>query len=534
MKNNSLSLKKSVIPGLIPVFLILLFVSACKTGEKEKTQLRRPNIVYIMSDDHGYQAMSCYNGKLNKTPNLDRIADGGVIFTRAFVTNSLCSPSRATLLTGKFSNKNGLYINRGGHNDFDTAQMTFPKLLHRAGYQTAMIGKWHIKSMPVGFDYWNILPGQGQYYNPDFIEMGERKRHEGYVTNLITDFALQWLQQRDTTRPFLLMMHEKAPHRPWMPDTATFGLYEDEQFPVPGNYFDDYAGRRAAREQKMSVIKDMDLAYDLKMVDKEGEIKTRYRPYIEGMLKRLTPQQRAAWDREYDPKIKAFKEAHLRGKELAVWKLRRYLSDYLRCVASVDMNVGRLLDYLEKEGLMKNTIVVYSSDQGFYLGEHGYFDKRFMYEESFRTPLIMHYPGFAKKGKINALVQNIDYAPTFLDYAGVSVPQEIQGVSLKPLLQHNTPPAGWRKALYYHYYEFPCEHFTRRHYGIRTGRYKLIHFYYDFDEWEFFDLQSDPHEMHNLYHDAAYAGVIDSLKAGLDSLRKMYGDTLPDPAYISK
>ena len=528
-------MKKSFLFLVFVLGIVLFTTNACRNRtSKEVGRPAKPNIVYIMSDDHGYQALSCYNGKLNKTPNLDRIANEGVIFTRAFVTNSLCAPSRATLLTGKFSNKNGLYINRAGHNNFDGSQETFPKLLQKAGYQTAIVGKWHLRSDPTGFDYWDILPGQGQYYNPDFIEMGKKKRIEGYVTNLITDYAIGWLKGRDKNKPFLLMVHEKAPHRPWMPDSTTFSLYEDEDFPVPDNYFDNYAGRRGAKEQKMSVIKDMDIAYDLKMVDKEGEIKTRYRKIMENMLKRMTPAQRAAWDREYDPKIKALKEAHLSGEMLAVWKLRRYLTDYLRCVASVDRNIGRLLDYLDSTGLSKNTIVVYSSDQGFYLGEHGWFDKRFMYEESFRTPLIMRYSGFKHKGEIKALVQNIDFAPTFLDYAGVKEPDDMQGVSLKPLLENSASPANWRKSLYYHYYEFPCEHFTRRHYGIRTERYKLIHFYYDFDEWELFDLNNDPYEMHNIYHDPQYAGVIDTLKIQLDSLRTMYGDTLPDPYYISK
>jgi len=487
-----------------------------------------------MSDDHGYQAISSYNGTLNHTPNLDRIANEGVKFTQAFVTNSLCAPSRAALLTGKFSNLNRLYINRAGQNNFDGTQETFPKLLQKAGYETAIIGKWHLKSDPTGFDYWNILPGQGQYYNPDFIEMGKKTRKEGYVTNLISDFALQWLKSRDENKPFCLMVHEKAPHRPWMPDTTMFNLYEDENFPIPDNFFDDYSGRRGAKEQKMSVIKDMDLAYDLKMADKEGEIKTRYRGAIEGRLNRMNPAQRAAWDKEYDPKIKAFKKADPNGDELAKWKLRRYLTDYLRCIASVDVNVGRILDYLDQTGLAKNTIVVYSSDQGFYLGEHGWFDKRFMYEESFRTPLLMRFPeGFKRKGDIPELVQNIDFAPTFLDYAGVSVPETIQGRSLKPLLENKNSSTNWRKSLYYHYYEFPSEHFTRRHYGIRTERYSLIHFYYDFDEWELFDLDKDSHEMNNVYDDPGYSHVVDSLKIQLDSLRVMYADTLPDPEFIN-
>ena len=363
----------------------------------------------------------------------------------------------------------------------------------------------------------------------------KKTRKEGYVTNLISDFAIKWLKGRDHTKPFCLMVHEKAPHRPWMPDTAMLKMYEDENFPVPGNFFDDYTGRRGAEEQKMSVIKDMYLDYDLKMVDKEGEIKTPLKRAIEGRLDRMNNEQRAAWNKEYDPKTEAFKKANLKGRELAKWKLRRYLTDYLRCIASVDLNVGRILDYLDQTGLDKNTLIVYSSDQGFYLGEHGWFDKRFMYEESFRTPLLMRYPdGFKRKGEISELVQNIDFAPTFLDYAGVTIPKEIQGQSLKPLLENENSPSDWRKSLYYHYYEFPSEHFTRRHYGIRTDRYKLIHFYYDFDEWELFDLNKDPHEMNNVYKDPAYNQVVDSLKIQLNNLRIMYADTLPDPEYISK
>lgn len=514
--------------------LALIFLGQACKDDHTKDLPSRPNIIWIMSDDHGYQALSCYDTTLIKTPNLDRIANEGVIFTRAFVTNSLCAPSRAALLTGKFSNKNGLYINRGGYNLFDSSQVTFPKMLQQAGYETAIVGKWHLRSTPTGYDYWNVLPGQGQYYNPDFIEMGKRLRVEGYVTNLITDIALRWLRQRNTAKPFCLMIHEKAPHRPWMPDTTDLHLFEDENFPVPENYFDDYAGRRGAREQKMSVIKDMDIPYDLKMVDRKGEIPGRYRKAMENMLARMTPEQRSAWDREYAPKTESFKNANLSGKALAEWKLKRYLTDYLRCVAGIDRNIGRLLAYLDSAGMAGNTVVVYSSDQGFYLGEHGWFDKRFMYEESFRTPLIMRYPGMKRKGEIRALVQNIDLAPTFLDLAEASVPEAMQGRSLLPLLEDETTPPTWRNALYYHYYEFPSEHFTRRHYGIRTDRYKLIRFYYDFDEWELFDLQNDPHEMHNLYPDPAFRPVADSLKRMLDSLRRFYGDTLPDPEYISR
>lgn len=506
--------------------LLVVFSQSCKPGKNKSKEAARPNIVYIMSDDHGYQAISCYNDQLIKTPNIDRIANEGVKFNRAFVTNSICAPSRATLLTGKFSNLNGLYDNR---NKFDGSQVTFPKLLQRAGYQTALIGKWHLKSDPTGFDYWNILPGQGQYYNPDFIEMGNKKRVPGYATNLITDFSIDWLEKREPDKPFCLLMHEKAPHRTWMPDTSYLSMFEDENFAIPDNYFDDYEGRMAAKEQKMSVIKDMDIAYDLKMIDKEGEIQTHYRKWAEGFLTRMDPKQRAAWDKEYNPKIEAFKKANLKGKELAKWKLRRYLTDYLRVIASVDDNIGRLLDYLDKAGLSDNTIVVYTSDQGFYLGEHGWFDKRFMYEESFRTPLLIRYPnGMKRKGEINELVQNIDFAPTFLDYAGADIPKEIQGVSLRPLLENEKAPDNWRKSLYYHYYEFPNEHGVKQHYGVRTDRYKLIHFYNDIDEWEMFDLEKDPHEMNNIADDPAYKTIRKKLEGEILKLQKQYGDTEPE------
>ena len=515
--------KKNVFMGL-SLLVFVVFSQFCKTGGDKTNEASRPNIIFIMSDDHGYQAISCYDDKLIETPNIDRIANEGVMFSRAFVTNSICAPSRATLLTGKFSNLNGQYDNR---DKFDGSQLTFPKLLQQSGYQTALIGKWHLKSDPTGFDYWNILPGQGQYYNPDFIEMGKKYRVPGYATSLITDFSIDWLNNRDKDKPFCLLVHEKAPHRTWMPDTSYFSMFEKEDFDIPANYFDDYEGRLAAKEQKLSVIKDMDLAYDLKMIDKEGEIQTPYRKWADGFLTRMDPKQRAAWDNEYIPKIEAFKKAKLKGKALAEWKLRRYLTDYLRVIASVDDNVGRLLDYLDESGLADNTIVIYTSDQGFYLGEHGWFDKRFMYEESFRTPLVIRYPdGMKRKGVVDELVQNIDFAPTFLDYAGAPVPEEIQGVSLRPLLE-KTADANWRKSVYYHYYEFPNEHGVKQHYGVRTDRYKLIHFYNDIDEWEMFDLENDPQEMNNIADDPEFKDVRKDLELELKKLQVLYSDTIP-------
>jgi arylsulfatase A-like enzyme len=418
---------------------------------------------------------------------------------------------------------------RDNSNIFDGSQQTFPKLLQQTGYQTALIGKWHLKSDPTGFDFWNILPDQGSYYNPDFIDKVGKKRYPGYVTNLITDFSIDWIKKRDQSKPFCLLVHHKAVHRVWMPDIPNLRLFKDRTFTLPSNFQDDYSGRFAAAHQKMSIEKDMDLVYDLKMLDKENEIKTPYRnAYKNGEYARMTDQQRKAWDEVYDPIILQFKKEKPEGKALAQWKYNRYMQDYLSCVKSLDDNVARLLKYLDDNGLADNTIVVYTSDQGFYMGEHGWFDKRFMYEESFRTPLLMRLPKACHAhGKIDQLVQNIDYAPTFLELAGVAVPSDIQGESLIPLLNGKSS-AGWRKAIYYHYYEFPGEHAVRRHYGIRTERYKLIHFYNDYDRWELFDLKKDPSEMKNLYGETRYKPLIESLKSELYELQVKYEDPIKD------
>ena len=509
--------KKRIVSAMSDLAICLVLISC---GSKKEQAVRQPNILFIMSDDHAYQAISCYNDKLNRTPNIDRIANEGVLFKNSFVTNSICAPSRAVMLTGKFSHVNG---HRDNSQVFDGSQVTFPKLLQKAGYQTAMIGKWHLESDPTGFDYWNILPGQGDYYNPDFIEMGVKKRVEGYVTNLITDAGLKWLQNRDSEKPFCLLLHHKAPHRCWMPDTAYLNMYNEVKFPLPVNFYDSYEGREAAAAQEMH-MKNFCPVNDMKMLDREGEIKGTLRKFFESQINRMNQDQRAAWDRAYDKEIKYFKGANLKGNDLLEWSYQRYLEDYLRCIASVDDNIGRVLDYLDKSGLAENTLVVYTSDQGFYLGEHGWFDKRFMYEESFRTPLVMRLPSKIKKGKIEELVQNIDYAPTFLELAGVEIPSEIQGKSLLPLLKGENP-ADWRKSIYYHYYEYPGPHSVKRHYGIRTDRYKLIHFYYDVDQWELYDLQKDPNEMHNLYNEPAFSAVRDSLHKNLENLRKLYGDS---------
>ncbi|MBP7053078.1 MAG: sulfatase [Phycisphaerae bacterium] len=470
----------------------------------------RPNILFIMTDDHASHAMSCYGSKINKTPNLDRIANEGMRFTNSFCTNSICAPCRAVILTGKYSHLNGLIDNSV---TFDGSQQTFPKLLQEAGYETAIIGKWHLKSDPTGFDYWNILPGQGVYYNPVTIEMGRQKKHEGYVTDILTDYAIDWMKGRKEGKPFCLMFHHKAPHREWEPGPKYLTLYDDVEIPEPATLFDDNAGRgRAAKEQDMTIEKTL-TKRDVKLVTPG----------------RLTPEQQAKWDAAYGPKIKAFEEANLQGKDLVRWKYQRYIKDYLRCIASVDESVGKVLDYLDQSGLARNTVVIYTSDQGFYLGDHGWFDKRFMYEISLRMPLLVRYPKEIRAGSVNSdIVLNLDFAETFLDWAGVPVPADMQGRSLRLLLQGRTPP-DWRTSMYYHYYEYPAVHSVKRHYGVRTERYKLIHFYNDIDEWELYDLKTDPDERQNVYNDPQYAEIVQELKAKLKQLRAQYNDTTGAP-----
>ncbi|MDL2281992.1 sulfatase [Parabacteroides sp. OttesenSCG-928-G06] len=502
---------------LLPILPAIAF-SGC---QQEKAVQKKMNILYIMADDHAYQTISAYDQRYIQTPNIDRIGQEGVRFTNSFVANSISGPSRACMLTGKHSHKNGFIDNM---HKFDGSQQTYPKLLQQAGYQTAIVGKWHLTSDPTGFDYWNILIGQGDYYNPTFIDNGERKQIEGYATNITTDLALDWLDTgRDPEKPFCLLLHHKAPHRTWMPDTCDLGIFDHLTYPLPPNFYDNYENRQAAAAQEMSIIEDMDLIYDLKMADKENEIHTASAGLERAgrnMYNRMSPEQKAAWDAYYDPIIKDFKERGLTGKELAEWKYQRYMHDYLSVIHSVDRNIGRVLDYLEENGLLENTIVVYTSDQGFYMGEHGWFDKRFMYEESFRTPLLARLPG-GMKGDIPQLVQNIDYAPTFLELAGVEIPEDIQGESFLPLLK-GKQPKDWRKSLYYHFYEYPAEHAVKRHYGVRTDRYKLIHFYNDIDVWELYDLEKDPMEMNNIYGDAAYKETQEKLHKELDRLREYY------------
>ncbi len=496
-------------------------------GSSQKAEPTKPlNIVYIMTDDHTRQMMSSYDDRHIQTPNLDRIAEGGVLFNNAFVCNSISGPSRACLLTGKHSHKNGKLDN---HTTFDGDQQTVQQLLKGAGYQTAMIGKWHLDSEPTNFDFWEILPGQGDYYNPVFITPQGRTQYDGYVTNIITDMSLDWLEnKRKKEDPFCLFIHHKAIHRNWMGDTLDLALFEDKTFELPHNFYDNYEGRIAAAEQEMSIASnhDMDLVNDLKMM-REG-VETRLSGgYVNNTYGRMNEAQKAAWDKHYQPIIDEFYAANLQGKEWAEWKYQRYMRDYAKTVKSMDDNVGRVLDYLEANDMMENTIIIYTSDQGFYMGEHGWFDKRFMYEESMSTPLVMHLPSHIKKrGDIPQLVQNIDFAPTMLDIAGVEIPADIQGVSLLPLLTDKVDKDNWRKSLYYHYYEFPAEHMVKRHYGVRTERYKLIHFYNDIDVWELYDLKNDISEMHNLYGQTEYEEVTQELKRELKRLQEQYDDPI--------
>ncbi len=495
-------------------FAILIF--GCNQ-QKEETQ--KPNILFIMSDDHAYQAISAYGFDLNETPNIDRLANEGAIFTRACVTNSICAPSRAVLLTGKHSFINGKVDNV---QPFDWSQDNFPKLLQANGYQTAMIGKIHLDGLPTGFDFSMVLPGQGFYYNPDFLVNGKKERFEGYCTEIITETMLDWLKnKRDPNKPFCALYHQKAPHRNWKPAPKYLTLYDDKTFDPPANYFDDYEGRgTAAHTQEMQVDGHAMWGHDFKMITDPDGNPTGF----ENELKRFNEKQKEDWLAAYTPKNEAMKAEKLEGKELGLWKFNRYIKDYLRTIKSVDDGVGEVLDYLEEAGLAENTIVVYTSDQGFYLGEHGWFDKRFMYEESFRTPLLVRYPKEIKAGtKINKLVQNLDFAPTFLDYAGIEIPKEMQGISFRKLV--NGEISEWRDAVYYTYYEYPSVHMVKRHYGIATERYKLMHFYYDIDEWEMYDLESDPAEMKNLYNNPDYAEVQKNLHKRLTELRSEYGDS---------
>ncbi len=465
----------------------------------------RPNILFLFTDDHAVQAIGAYEGRLAdvaKTPHLDRLATEGMRFDRAFVTNSICAPSRAVVLTGRYSHLNG---QRTNGQTFDGSQETYPKLLRAHGYQTALIGKWHLKSLPTGFDHYEVLKGQGPYYNPPMIRDGENTQYTGYTTDIITDLSLQWLEkQRDKDKPFMLMCQHKAPHGRWEPALRHLQMYDSETIPEPATLFDDYAGRcDAAKQHKMGIATDMN---PFRLMFKYSS--------------KHTPEQLKIFDAYYRPRNEAMLRRNLQGDELTRWNYQRFIKNYLRCVAAVDENLGRMFDYLESSGLADNTLVIYSSDQGFWLGEHGWFDKRWMYEESFRTPLIVRWPGVVKPGSVNRdMVLNLDFAPTMLEAADVPVSAKMQGRSLLPLLKGESSQQ-WRDVVYYHYYE-SSGHGVAKHEGVRTDRYKLIRFY-ELDQWELFDLEKDPHEMRSLYDDPAYAEVRRQLRSHLDAQREKF------------
>jgi len=500
-----------------------LLLGMCLVSCEQENRKEQPNILVIMADDHAVQAISAYGHPLSQiahTPNIDRLAEQGAIFTANYCGNSICGPSRATILTGKHSHKHGFMTNTA--EGFDGSQQTLPKLLQENGYETAIIGKWHLVSEPTGFDYWQILKDQGEYNNPDFISGADTVRLEGYVTDIITDLSIEWLSNRNRNQPFFLMMNHKAPHRNWVPAPRHYNTFAATEFPVPESYFDDYRDRQAAAHQEMNIYRDMYEGHDLKMVESEGSRTLRYDPWPHVWIERMTESQlKEFWD-AYQPKADSFFKINPKDeKAVALWKLQRYLEDYLATIKSVDESVGQVLDYLDKNGLTENTVVVYTSDQGFYLGEHGWFDKRFMYEESMLMPLLIRYPGIIEPGTvIDKLTQNIDYAPTFLDFAGVDVPGDMQGTSILNLLKEEIP-MKWRNSLYYHYYEYPGFHSVRKHYGVRTQQYKLIHFYEE-DTWELFDLEADSLEMNNIYGREGTESTIKELEQELHRLQNIY------------
>lgn len=555
--------------SLLSFAALSCIAATAQAQQKAAAATQRPNIVYIMCDDHAFQCISAYGSPISKlapTPNIDRIAERGMRFDRAFVENSLSTPSRACLMTGLYSNQNG---QRQLGEGIDTTRTFFTEQLQQAGYQTAVVGKWHMGCDPKGFDYYHIYNDQGQYYNPQYRGTdtdGKYIVEEGYSTDLTTDHALSFIEHRDASKPFCLLLHHKAPHRNWLANTKYFGMYDNVTFPLPETFYDDYETRGSAvRTQKMSVTKDMRWEQDFKVPEMLDTANAdSWDSYLSLMneVNRMNPEQRIAWGKYYFPRNRRLLEARLTGKELDEWKYQNYIRDYMSVIKSVDESVGRVLDYLDSHGLTDNTIIVYTSDQGFYMGEHGWFDKRFMYEESLRTPLLIAYPGHIQPGTVcNKLVQNIDYAPTFLDLAGISKPKELPGRSLTPLFKAGDKVKGWRNSIYYHYYDYPTYHMVRKHDGVRTDRYKLIHFYgaggldavkenkyqrqpgtrehgcmtyltslgyfepkdsavnYN----ELYDLQADPHELNNLYGKPGYEKITKQLQKQLTDYRKSIG-----------
>lgn len=548
------------------ISLAALSCVAAVAQAQQKGNALRPNIVYIMCDDHAFQCISAYGSALSKlapTPNIDRLAQRGMRFDKAFVENSLSTPSRACLMTGMYSHQNG---QRQLGEGIDTTRTFFTELLQQAGYQTAVVGKWHMGCDPKGFDYYHIYNDQGQYWNPQYQGTdtgGKYIVEEGYSTDLTTNHAISFMEHRDTSKPFCLLLHHKAPHRNWQADTKYLGMYDNVEFPMPETFYDDYSTRgSAAHTQKMSVLKDMRWEQDLKVPElldmNDEDSKDSYNALM-GEINRMTPEQRSAWGRYYFPRNRKFLEAHLTGKALDNWKYQNYIRDYMAVIHSVDESVGHVLDYLDEHHLTDNTIIIYTSDQGFYMGEHGWFDKRFMYEESLRTPLIIAYPGHIKPGSVcTKLVQNIDYAPTFLSLAGVKKPSSMPGRSLLPVFEAGDAVKNWRTSIYYHYYDYPTYHMVRKHDGVRTDRYKLIHFYgkggldavpenkyqgvpgtreygtlksleaINYFEpqdsavnySELYDLDKDPTEVNNVYGKPGYEKITKQLQRQLDAYRK--------------
>jgi len=497
-----------------PLALVMTFstlaalVAAAGDRSTEQPSGQRPNIVYIMSDDHAAHAISAYGSRVNRTPNIDRLAKEGMLMTSVFATNSICTPSRATILTGQYSHVNGVTM----FNRFDSSRLTVAQLLQRAGYHTGMIGKWHLGSDPLGFDHWEILPGQGVYFDPVFYTAASETTYTGrYVTNVTTDLGIDFIRKRPRNKPFFLMLHHKAPHRPWEPNQAHRAAFVEKWIPEPPTLWDSYATRTdALHENEQRIAKDL-TNRDLKLPQPPG----------------LTGADLTAWLMTKPETVTTMRDGAsltLTGEALTRWKYQRYMQDYLATVQSVDDNIGRVLDYLDRNGLGRNTIVIYTSDQGFFLGDHGMYDKRFMYEESLRMPFLVRWPAAIRAGsKSDAMGLNIDFAPTFLEAAGLPVPGAMQGRSLLPVLRGRAP-ASWRTSMYYRYYHDPGDHNTRAHYGVRTKTHKLIYFWKK-DQWELFDLVNDPMEMNNIYGQPGQERLTASLKAELTRLKASVQDT---------
>jgi len=538
--------------GAVAIMAVLLTIPGYRSiplnsSQPDKAAPQRPNVIFIISDDHTSQAISAYGSKLAKTPNIDRIAREGAILYNNVVANSICGPSRATLLTGQFSHRNGYKFNE---KVFDINQPVFSEELQKSGYQTAWIGKMHLGSLPHGFDYLNILPGHGSYYNSDFVDSNNKTtRYPGYVTDVVTSLSTAWLDQRNTAKPFFLVVGHKATHREWMPALEDLGAYDTVTFPIPPTFYDTYAGRIAAQKQDMSIEKTMILQTDLKVhvdydVDEarvpqqkaslkkmlygDAELSPAQDKQIdayvrEGAYKRLSPEQKKVFSGYYAKISKEFDDRKLTGKALTEWKYQRYLKDYLSTANALDRNIGKLLDYLDKTGLAKNTVVIYTSDQGFYLGEHGWFDKRWIYEESLKTPFVIRYPGVIKPGsQVRQVVSNVDWAPTLLNLTGTPIPGYIQGESFLPVLKGEKK--AWRDDAYYHYYEYPQPHGVSPHFGLRTNQYTLARFYGPDNFWELYDIQKDPHNLHNLYDQKGYETITTTLKKHLKAQIVKYKD----------